>query len=522
MKKIKFLSIFLVVCTLLSMFALPAAHALEDPQLTANSVVLLEMNEGQTFFLKNANARIAPASVTKIMTVLLAVEACDSGAVSLEDSVIAVDSFNYDLIPDGSSADIKVGEVLTLEQLLYLAMVKSANDACNVIAEYVGGSVSNFITMMNSRATELGCTGTNFANTHGLPNDNHYTTAWDLSLIAREAALQGKFADIWGTKSYYVAATNMSEARQIVNTNALLTDNAQYSGYVYSPATGGKTGYTDAAGHCLISTAARGDISLLAVVMGSTSTDNGDGTTTYGHFKDSAALYDWAFDNFSYREVLRTTEIITSLPVEMGSNADSVSLRPDKSILALLPSDADTNGFSREIVIFNQKTGETLQAPISAGEVFGEITISQNDIIYGKVNLVAASGVDLSKLHYMKTQIQETLESKTVKTVFWVLVLLFAAYLVLVIRYRVIRIRHNRSVRQAKKERAASLAEQESHRFSGTERTETDHQHQSRQPEPEIEFFTNDEDSEDGEPYEEDKPDEKTGSDYFDRFFSKK
>lgn len=520
MKKIKFLSTFLIVCALLSLSVLPSVRALENPQLTANAVVLLELNSGNTFLESNANSRVAPASVTKIMTVLLAVEACDAGTVHPTDEVIAVESFSYDLIADGSTANIQTGEVLTLEQLMYLALVASANDACNVIAEYVGGGISNFISMMNSRASELGCTGTNFANTHGLPNDNHYTTAWDLSLIAREAASIGKFAEIWGTKYYEVPATNMSDVRYLTNTNALLTDNTTYSGYTYEYATGGKTGYTEAAGYCLISTAAKDDISLLAVVMGSQAIANGDGTTTFGQFSDSIALYNWAFENFSYREVLRSSEIITQIPVEMGSDTDSVSVRPDSSIVALLPNDTDLNSFTRDIVIFSQESGEALQAPISTGEVLGEITVSRNGVSYGKTNLIAASGVDLSKLHYMRTQIQETMKSGAVKAVFWILLILFIAYLVLVIRYRVLRMRHNRSIREAKMERAARQADAEARRYSGSAGRDSD----ARREEPEMEFFSNEDEYYAQDEHGHDEPDgqpAQQGRDYFEEFFKK-
>ena len=508
MKKIKFLPIFLIVCVVLSMSVLPVASAIENPEVGARAVVLLDMESGKTFFEKNPNDRVEPASVTKIMTVLLAAEACVRGDFSLADEVIAVDSMNYDLIADGSTANILIGESLTLEQLMNMAMVVSANDACNVIAEYIGGNITNFIDLMNKRAVELGCTGTNFANTHGLPNDNHYTTAWDMSLIAREAAAIGMFADIWSGKSYYVEDTNMSETRSYQNTNALLGDNSSYSGYQYEFATGGKTGHTTAAGYCLVSTAAKGNISLLAVVMGAEATDNSTGGKTFGQFSDSITLYDWAFENFSYREVLRSTEIIKEIPVEMGSNADSVSVRPENSVSALIPNDMDVNIFRREVEIFSEVTGEKLHAPILAGNILGQIIITNEGISYGKVNLVAANGVDLSKIHYMKTQVDATLQSGPVKAVFWIMILLLVTYIVLVVRYRILRMRHNQSVRQARRERAAKMAEQGSRQYTGAAHHATALRgDMGYEQDAEVEFFTNDdeyyeEDYEEG--YEED------------------
>lgn len=530
MKKNKFLSIFLTTCVLFSLLIMPSAHAAEKPELKASNALLIETSTGQVFYSQNADARIAPASVTKILTVLLAVEACESGSVTLYDEVNATEGFDFDITEDSSSANIKVGEVMTLEQLMYLSLVASAGDACNIIASYIGGSVSNFVDMMNRRATELGCTGTNFENTHGLPNDNHYTTCWDLSLIAREAVSHEKFTEIWGTQSYTVPATNLSEQRNVKNTNALLGDSdvPGYTGYTYENVTGGKTGFTNAAGHCLLSTAEKesstngNNISIMAVVMGSQTTDLGGGNVSYGHFTDSKALYEWAFESFDYVEILRSTEMIKNIPVEMASDTDQVSVRPDNSIFALMDKDTPLSTFTREVTIFSEQSGETLEAPIIAGDVLGEIIISRDGVIYGKSNLIASTTVDLSKLHYMKEQISETLGKPAVKITIIVLVILFALYLALVIRYRILRIRHTQSVREARKERAARIAQEESVRFSGSSRRESPPPAQ----EPEMDFFSEDEYAQDYDDYEyTEEPDPgpaQSEKDYFEEFFGRK
>jgi D-alanyl-D-alanine carboxypeptidase (penicillin-binding protein 5/6) len=424
----------------------------------ANAIVLMDMNDNQVLYSRNADAKVYPASLTKIMTVLLAVEAIEEGRVGLYDTVTAQEDSTFDTTSDGSTANIQPGEIMTLQDLLYCALLASANEACNIIAEYLDGSVQDFIVEMNERAAELGCSHTHFANTHGLPDENHYTTAADMSLIAREAAESSLFMEICNTVSFTVPATNLSDARDLSNTNALINPDSMYSDkYYYEYAAGIKTGYTSDAGYCLVSTASKNDISLLAVVMGASATGEGD-ATVYGNFADSIALYNWVFKNFSYREILKTTDQIAELPVSMGSS-DSVVLRPGSSVVALLPNDEDLGSFTIETSIYSEQEGSPLQAPIPAGEVLGEVTVSRNGVVYGTSTLVAGAAVELSRVQYMKTQLETTLQSTVVRVVFWALLVLVIVYILLVIRYRLRVARHKRRVRQARQAAAERKAE---------------------------------------------------------------
>ncbi|MBR2880346.1 MAG: hypothetical protein IKC02_06715, partial [Oscillospiraceae bacterium] len=347
------------------------------------------------------------------------------------------------------------GETMSLESLLYCAMVSSANEACNVIAEYIGGTIPTFIEMMNTRATELGCRNTHFANTHGLPHDDHYSTAEDFALITAEAASHGLFMELANTPTIELPATNVSGIRKLNNSNALICDSSIYgSGYIYDKASGIKTGFTNAAGYCLISTATNGSINLLTCVFGGVTYTKDDGTTGYTNFSDTITLDEWVFNNFSYREVLRSTDAVTSLPVEMGANADSVVLRPEKGISALLPNDSDLSNFSLSVSYDNGDGSEPIIAPISAGDKLGQVTLTKNGISYGTVNLVAATGVDLSRGEYIKAQIKATTDSTAFKLILWVVIILVVAYLALVITYRVRRIRHLRAMRMARLQKA--------------------------------------------------------------------
>lgn len=240
-----------------------------DEKLGANCVLLVDEDSGQYYYTRNIDTKAYPASLTKIMTLLLAVEAVERGDVQLDDTVTAYADCNADMVEGASNADIKVGETMTFEDFLYCAMISSANEACNVVAEYVCGSISAFVQRMNARAQELGCTGTHFVNPHGLPNDDHYTTAHDLYRITKEALSHELFATICNTVKHTVPATNLSDERTLSNTNGLINpESPMYRGYYYEYAKGVKTGHTEAAGYCLVSTAEKDGVRLLCVVLG--------------------------------------------------------------------------------------------------------------------------------------------------------------------------------------------------------------------------------------------------------------
>lgn len=485
MKKFQLLTLFLIAALLFApLLSMPAA-ALDEPVTTANAVMLVETATGQELYSKNADALVYPASTTKIMTVMLACEAIDAGNASVSDQVTASSNMTYDLIDDGSSANILVGETMSLENLLYCAMLSSGNDACNVIAEYIGGTIYNFVDMMNARAAELGCTGTHFANTHGIPNDNHYTTACDMAIIASAAASNSLFMEICGTAEHTVPATNMSAQRELQNSNALINEDSIYGdSYFYEKANGIKTGHTSAAGYCLVSSAGNGSINAIAVVMGSTAVDQGNGTLQINSFTDSITLYDWAFANFSYRDILRETELIAQVPISMASGTDTVSVRPQDSVSLLLPIDANINDYEREVIIYSERDGEELMAPLDAGVVLGEINITKNGEFVGSSLLISSTGVELSKLEYMKQQISEAVHNSKLLKVVRILIILLCLYFIWVIVYRIRHLVHLNSVRKAKKARARAIADREAGRINQTV---------PAQQEPDFDFYSEDE-----------------------------
>ena len=452
MKKNKILPLLISLCLLFSLFA-PAASALDEPPLhSAKAVVLADMDSGRLLFEMNKDEQRSPASLTKIMTVLLAVEALERGEVSLDEMVTAQADCLAGLNTDSSTSGIQPGEIISYQDLLYCAMVHSANEACNILAHRVSGSVPAFVELMNRRAAELGCTSTHFADPNGLSNENHYTTAYEMYLITREALEHPLFAEICNTRGYDMAATNLSQARSFANSNALITADSEYgSSYVYPAAAGVKTGFTQLAGYCLVSTAEKDGVRLLAVVMGCDGWLNA-GIDEYENFTDTIRLYNWAFSNFSYRQAVSSLSTVTRVEVENAVETDAyASLRPQNDVTLLLPKDLSLESVELSPTIYTEK----LVAPIEAGTVLGRAEILIDGRSYGSVDLVNALKVELSRKEFVNRRVHETFSSPWIIVLIVVLAILAIGYLTLVLRYRAQRRKYLRRKRELAARRAA-------------------------------------------------------------------
>lgn len=254
----------------------------QAPEIAEETGVLMEASTGQVLFDKGMDEIRYPASTTKIMTTLLILENIED----LSQTVTFTDVITPDLEPGNSTINAQVGEQLTIEQCLYAIMLASANEVCTQMAVYVAGSVENFVSMMNQRASQLGCQNTHFVNANGLPDPNHYTTAHDLALILAAAIQNEDFCRISGSATYTIPATNMtSSPRNLENSNALIND----SEYHYDGVIAGKTGHTEAAKNTLVTAAARDGMTLVCVVLRS------DGEN---RFIDTVSLFNYGFENF--------------------------------------------------------------------------------------------------------------------------------------------------------------------------------------------------------------------------------
>ena len=395
MKNRRFLSLFfsLVLIFTLGTSALASDGDTGDWEVAAKAALLIDPDTEEILYARNIHERLYPASLTKVMTALLVLEAVDSGRIAMDTVLTASQTAIDNLPPDGSNAGIKVGEEMTVEQLLYCILVVSANEACDILAEGVSGSIDAFVDAMNAKAQAIGCEDTHFANTSGLQDGNHYTTAWDLYRITKEAMKHEMFMPLCNTKVIEIPATNLSGPRTYYTTNYLLSP-MRATDYVYQGAEGIKTGSTSDAGYCLISTATRSGRSLLSVVLGAEAVTLEDGDRQVQSFSETIKLFDWGFDEFSRQVILGTDELIDEVPVALSQEQNAVKVHPAQEIERLIPNDMDIAAdIQREVTLV-----EGVDAPVTKGQVLGEITLRCGDTVYGTVELLADEDVSASRL----------------------------------------------------------------------------------------------------------------------------
>ena len=343
-----------------------------EPNINAESALLIDNKTNKILYNKDMNRKMFPASTTKILTAILVLE-----NHSLDEKVTA--SYNAVMtIPSGySTASIQIDEVLTVEQLLELLLVHSANDAANVLAEYTGGSIDSFVAMMNTKINELGLSDTHFTNPYGLQDNNHYTTAHDLAIIMQYCLKNDDFRKIAGQASCAIPSTNKSEPRKYSSTNELLiAGNSNY----YPNLIAGKTGYTSEAGECLVSAAYNDNLELVGVILNSNS-----------RFKDTRSLYNYGYTNFSIKNIVNEKDIITNVEVKNATkDTKNLNLLVSEGIPVLANSSDDLSKIEPQITL-----NSDIKAPIEDGQVLGKVSYSVNGITYS-TDLIAANNVEKS------------------------------------------------------------------------------------------------------------------------------
>ncbi len=375
----KFIVTLLIVLLVLSNFCLVWATS-EELSLISQAAFLMDNKTGKVLYAKNEDEKMFPASTTKIMTAILTLENCNL------DEIVTVSYDAIMSIPEGySTASLQVDEQLSVEQLLELLLIHSANDAANCLAQYVGGSVESFVSMMNTKVHELGITHTHFTNAYGMHDDDHYTTAHDLALIMQYCIKNDDFRRIAGSSSCTLPATNKYTTRSYPSTNELiLPDHPNYYPYL----TCGKTGYTTQAGDCLVSCSYQNNLELICVILGG-KTINGVST----RFSETKTLFEFGFRNFANQTILKQNDVVTQVEVSNGSkDTRNLDLLSNRSIEALIEIQASQNDFSPEIHL-----NEIIQAPIEQGDVLGSVSYLIDGVYY-QADLFASHDVEKSKI----------------------------------------------------------------------------------------------------------------------------
>ncbi|MCL2547183.1 MAG: D-alanyl-D-alanine carboxypeptidase [Oscillospiraceae bacterium] len=433
---------FISALCALTIMLTSAASAVTLPETTAGYVILVETTSGRILFEHNADEPAYPASLTKIMTVMLALENLD-----LDQVLTVSNTALQNLSPYGSHARPRLIEYeqLTVRNLLYSAMLVSANEACNVLAEAVAGSVEAFVDMMNARAREIGANNTNFTNAHGLHDIAQVTTARDMYLITMEARRLPMFLQMAYTEIHELPPTNMHDQSRVwVNTNALIRRQHNHRPEAfYAPARGVKTGFTTPAGHCLVSLATLGGLEQLLVVMDAGLTDENVGR----HFFESRRLLEWGFSNFERRELVNRGRPIISQEIAAGHNAGDIVLVTQDNFEDVMPNDFDPDDLIFRPVI-DQDVGQrnragVLIAPVERNDVFGHVEIWDGEELLGTILLIANASVERAAGAYFSMRLSEFWEAYGT----WLIVGIIALFALLIF-YIIVTILYNKRRRR--------------------------------------------------------------------------
>ena len=419
--------IFSIILTV-SVLSVPVnAYTPDTFDIDAEGAMLVNMDTGDVLYKKNADKKLYPASLTKLMTAYVLYK----NTSDLDKEILTVSEYAINSLQgtDSSTGGLKIGEQLTARQMLYVLLLSSANEGANAIAEHVSGSIDAFCEKMNQQAAELGMTGTHYANAHGLHDPMHYTTVSDMHKLTTAFLEIPELKEVVYSTKYKLEATNKSQARTFTTTNFMLLNNGQkcaaekYKGqaYYYKYAKGVKTGYTDSAGRCLITTAQKNGYNYMCIIMNSPVYE--DGKKIRIEFGDTKALYEWAFEKFEYRTVLNTDEIIGEAPVELAWDTDYVSVIPSESLTAIVPKKSDNSTLGLDINWYK----DSYKAPIKKGDVMGECNITYAGEVLGTVNLIAAQDVKRSTLMYIGDSAKKVSSAVFGSKVFLIIVIIILA-----------------------------------------------------------------------------------------------
>ena len=380
-KALIFSAIFLII--FIGLTPLTTKAAWDPPTVpVANTVFLINSDSGTVLYAKNADQKVEPASITKVMTAILAAEKFKDKlgtVITVENSDIKA------ILGTGlSTSQLRVGEQLTVEQLLYCLLLPSGADAAVILARAVSGDIPTFIAAMNSKAKEIGCKNTTYTNPHGQHDANQYTTAQDVYLIAKYAMSIDILATVVSTPSYTISATATTQKHTLTNTNKMLSSNNP--NYYYKSIKGIKTGSHTQAGSCLVSYASSGGYTYYCVVMGAPYTD----TQCTTAFEATKPLYQWAFGNFEIKKLVDVGTPQDEITLELAWNKSKLQLVSDGQFSALIPK---TSLKDKVTVKPNADVPKTIMAPVKKGQKLGTADVMLGTTKIGTINLVANEAV---------------------------------------------------------------------------------------------------------------------------------
>ncbi len=418
----------IVMCIVIMLVSVMPAYAVKNNinfKTKTDIFYLVNLDTDTVVYSKNSDKKCYPASTTKIMTYIIVSE----NISDVEGTKVEVKQDVLDRLAgtDSSLAGVQgyVGAELSILQLLKCMMISSGNDAAEVLADYVGGGdTDKFVNLMNAKAAELECRHTHFVNAHGLHDNNQYTTAEDMSRIARYAMTRPYFMDITNTVEYYVDG---DAEEPLINTNKMI--NPDEKDYYYKYAKGIKTGTTDEAGHCLVSTALKDNVSYMCIAYNAPCYDaDGEWEETNYAMLESKKIYEWAYKNVTMREVLGNSTPVGTVNVRYGEGADKVNLIPEYAYSTMF----DKNIKDTDIVI-SAKCQNEIDAPVKRGTVLGTATVSYKGEELTKVNLIAEKDVNKSDFLYFKAVAENVIKNPLFIAIAVIVLLLFVIYVIFVV-----------------------------------------------------------------------------------------
>lgn len=430
MKKLSILMVFVLLCGFFGLgqtaYADQVISYALDFEETAEAAYMVNLDTDTVVYQKNIDERRVPASITKIMTMILALEMCED----LENTLVTAPSYIWNEFEgiNISHCDIRRGETLSMQDLLYGMALQSANEAANIVADYLGnGSIPDFVDLMNKKAKEIGAVNTHFTNPHGLHSEEHYSTAYDIYLIARYAMDVPGFMDLVSTTAYTAIHADKHDKLSFYTTNRMMVRNG---GDYYEGLKGIKTGTLPESGRCFVSTATRNGFTYLLVVMGCPAYD-AEGKQLDGNsaFTEARNFYNWAFNTFRVKTLVEEGRIIGQTGLDLSWGKDYLLVMTNERYMALLPDEVLVSSVVMEPVF----SEESVRAPVEKGDPVGYLKLILAGTEVGRIPLVAAESAQMNEFLYILDYAKQISQNFWFKFAVIFVIVLIVLYTTLVI-----------------------------------------------------------------------------------------